>query len=299
MRTLLFFKFRHFFWPCALFLVVLQAQAKDGQASSYASGSVPMASVLASSSMEPGLRLIAMENNRLKNELTWSFGGKSQQGWGIYIPLIRRLIADAGRDDVHRFTLSVAQWQNSKKQAPTGLVNSDTWSTMVAAWQAARVKNIVEPHAEQLLVAPTPDFYDPARPEELRKVERETYAAYKRMIAAAVADPSSGLKASPDGGLESGEKYLTIVSAYRSQEYQNQLRRNSPHSGRAGLASHSPHLTGRALDLYVGGEPVNTATANRAIQVKTPAYLWLVQNAEKFGFHPYFYEPWHWEYCGS
>jgi LAS superfamily LD-carboxypeptidase LdcB len=27
------------------------------------------------------------------------------------------------------------------------------------------------------------------------------------------------------------------------------------------------------------------------------AYRWLVRNAERFGFCPYFYEPWHWEYC--
>ena len=26
--------------------------------------------------------------------------------------------------------------------------------------------------------------------------------------------------------------------------------------------------------------------------------MWLVQNADKFGFRPYFYEPWHWEYAG-
>jgi LAS superfamily LD-carboxypeptidase LdcB len=50
------------------------------------------------------------------------------------------------------------------------------------------------------------------------------------------------------------------------------------------------------LDLYVGGSPVDTKDSNRAIQVNTPAYRWLVQNAERFGFRPYFYEPWHWEY---
>ena len=37
-------------------------------------------------------------------------------------------------------------------------------------------------------------------------------------------------------------------------------------------------------------------TQTRAIQVKTLVYQWLVRNAERFGFRPYFYEPWHWEY---
>jgi D-alanyl-D-alanine carboxypeptidase len=41
---------------------------------------------------------------------------------------------------------------------------------------------------------------------------------------------------------------------------------------------------------------VSTADANRAIQVATPAYGWLARNAHRFGFRPYFYEPWHWEY---
>ena len=67
-------------------------------------------------------------------------------------------------------------------------------------------------------------------------------------------------------------------------------------AGTAGLAMNSPHFTGRALDLYVGGDPVDTRDSNRAIQVNTPAYKWLVRNAERFGFRPYFYEPWHWEY---
>ena len=66
----------------------------------------------------------------------------------------------------------------------------------------------------------------------------------------------------------------------------------------AGLAVNSPHFTGRALDLYVGGEPVDTRDSNRAVQVQTPVYQWLVLNADRFGFRPYCYEPWHWEYVG-
>ncbi len=77
------------------------------------------------------------------------------------------------------------------------------------------------------------------------------------------------------------------------------LRRQSPNAGRAGLAVNSPHFTGRALDLYVGGQPVETRDDNRAVQVQTPVYQWLVRNAARFGFRPYFYEPWHWEYVGS
>ena len=114
------------------------------------------------------------------------------------------------------------------------------------------------------------------------------------MIAAAAKDLKLPLDA--DGKITASEKSLKIISAFRSPEYQQKLRAQSPNAGRAGLAINSPHFTGRALDIYVGGDPVSTKDANRAIQVNTKAYRWLVKNAENFGFIPYFYEPWHWEY---
>jgi LAS superfamily LD-carboxypeptidase LdcB len=116
------------------------------------------------------------------------------------------------------------------------------------------------------------------------------------MIAAALADPTLKLAHTSASELAPGEKYFKIISSFRSREYQEELRRKSPNSGSAGLAVNSPHFTGRALDIYVGGDPVDTKDSNRAIQVDTPAYRWLVHNAERFGFRPYFYEPWHWEY---
>src|ERR671914_863566 len=116
------------------------------------------------------------------------------------------------------------------------------------------------------------------------------------MVSTGAADPSSGLKVTSTGELAPEEKFLKIISSFRSREHQDRLRQQSPNSGRAGLAVNSPHFTGRALDIYVGGDPVDTKDSNRAIQVNTPAYRWLVRNAERFGFRPYFYEPWHWEY---
>jgi len=103
----------------------------------------------------------------------------------------------------------------------------------------------------------------------------------------------------PRTELAPAEKYLKIVSSFRSHEYQERLRKQSPNAGRAGLATNSPHFTGRALDLYVGGEPVETKDSNRALQIQTPVYQWLVRNSERFGFRPYYYEPWHWEYTGN
>lgn len=237
-------------------------------------------------------------NSQLKHELTWAFGGKQQRGWYLYVPLITRLIEtdnDAAGGD---FASALARWQKSEGLRADGVLDDETLYRIVSKWQDARLKDKTEPRPDQLLVAPVADFYDSSRPDELRQVERETYAAYKRMVAAAVADPSLGLKKTKVGELAPEEKFLKLISSFRSREYQERLRQQSPNSGRAGLAVNSPHFTGRALDIYVGGDPVETKDANRALQVQTEVYKWLVRNADKFGFRPYYFEPWHWEYVG-
>lgn len=229
----------------------------------------------------------ATTNVTLRNDLTWTFGGKQQRGWYLYDLLIGKTLNTKHDPITSNFAASVASWQKRRGIRADGVLEQDALMAMVSQWQGNRLKNRAPATPDQLLTAPPSDFYDPSRAEELRQVERSTYAAYKEMIAAAKDD----LK------LEHTSSYLKIISSYRSREYQENLRRKSPNAGSAGLAvNNSPHFTGRALDLYVGGDPVDTKDANRAIQVNTPAYRWLVQNAERFGFRPYFYEPWHWEY---
>jgi LAS superfamily LD-carboxypeptidase LdcB len=238
----------------------------------------------------------ATANAQLRTDLSWTFGGKPQRGWYIYIPLINRLINTRKDSASPEFASAVARWQQKAGLTPRGILDEETLYAMIKAWQEVRLKDRSPATPDQLLLAPISDFYDPTRTEELRQVERKTYAAYKRMVAAAVADHSLGLAHNSRGELAPQEKYLKIISAFRSREYQDKLRRESPNSGPAGLAVNSPHFTGRALDVYVGGEPVDTRDSNRALQVETRVYQWLVRNAERFGFRPYCYEPWHWEY---
>ncbi|MDT7806644.1 MAG: zinc D-Ala-D-Ala carboxypeptidase [Acidobacteriota bacterium] len=241
----------------------------------------------------------AARNTLLRYELSWAFGGKTQRGWYLYTPLISRLLATDGDAATGDFASALSRWQKTTGLEPNGVLDDETLLRMVTEWQGARLKNKEYARPDELLVAPTSDFYDASRPDELRQVERETYAAYRRMVAAAAADPTLGLKRTASGELAPDERFFKIVSAFRSREYQENLRRQSPNSGRAGLAVNSPHFTGRALDLYVGGEPVETKDVNRALQVQTAAYRWLVRNADRFGFRPYYYEPWHWEYVGG
>ncbi len=240
----------------------------------------------------------ARSNAQLQTSLDWSFGGKRQHGWNLYTSLIGELIGIRSGAAAREFVVRLSLWQEQNGIEPTGVLDNETWSQMVSRFQSRRITSRPYAASGHLVTIPTWDFYDPTRAEELRSAERETFAAYKRMVAAATADPSLGLQVGRDGQLAADERFLKIISAYRSREYQDQLRRQSPSSGRAGLAINSPHTTGRALDLYVGGEPVSTKDENRAVQTRSAVYLWLVKNAARFGFRPYFYEPWHWEYVG-
>lgn len=241
----------------------------------------------------------AAANAELSYDFAWTFGGKQQHGWYLYAPLLSRMLAVDDAPASKGFAIALARWQQTAGLNPTGVLDEETLGTIISKWQAARIKNRDLAQPDQLLTVPATEFYDPERLEELRQVEKITYAAYQRMLAEAIKDPSLHLQHDVNGKLAPAEKYLKIISSFRSREYQEKLRRESPNAGRAGLAVNSPHFTGRALDLYVGGDPVDTKDTNRALQIHTPVYLWLVRNAERFGFRPYFYEPWHWEYVGE
>jgi hypothetical protein len=229
----------------------------------------------------------AEQNARLKFDLNWTFGGRRQRGWYLYMPLIQRLLETSAAPETNAFALALANWQRSEGLASTGVLDQQTWMKMVAVFQSRRIKNRSTTAPEALTLVPASEFLDSERPEDLRYVDRQAYAAYQELVEAATTELS----------LSSNENWLKIISAFRSTAYQAMLRRQNPGSGRAGLAINSPHFTGRALDLYVGGEPVSTDDRNREIQINTKVYQWLVMNAERFGFYPYFYEPWHWEYC--
>ena len=271
----------------------LSARSSHGQASrpkntSRIKPAVPERATSTKAANSAAFAAAATQNVQLRNELSWTFGGKQQRGWYLYDLLIGKTLDTQDDATSSDFAAAVASWQKRAKLHADGVLDQDAFMRLVSQWQSDRLKTRGLADPSQLVMGSPSDFYDPGRAAEMRQVERNTYAAYQKMVAAAHADPS--LKIGPR------DKYLKIISSFRTPEYQNQLREKSPNSGSAGLAVNSPHFTGRALDLYVGGDPVDTKDSNRAIQVNTPAYRWLVRNAERFGFRPYFYEPWHWEY---
>ena len=101
---------------------------------------------------------------------------------------------------------------------------------------------------------------------------------------------------------------LSVVSAFRSYDYQALLIRQKLERGRTLaeiLAVNAPpgcseHHTGRALDIGTPGcPPVDE------VFEQTEAYAWLQRHAGDCGFslsyprgnpHGYVYEPWHWRF---
>jgi D-alanyl-D-alanine carboxypeptidase len=278
-------------------VVAFAARGSRGQAPTTKTEPVVKSTLSTGASKTKGASVAsaaAVENQLLRDQLIWTFGGKQQRGWYLYDALLGETLGTKDDSLTNDFADAVAKWQKRRGLAASGILDEPSWMAMVSQWQSNRLKNRTSATPDQLVTAPPSDFYDPLRAPELRQLERETYAAYKKMLATAIDDLKLQHTASDE--LAPQEKYFKVVSAFRSREYQDELRRKSPNSGSAGLAVNSPHFTGRALDLYVGGDPVDTKDANRSIQVNSQAYKWLVRNAERFGFRPYFYEPWHWEY---
>ena len=165
----------------------------------------------------------AARNSTLRNEVNWTFGGKQQRGWYLYDLLIGKTLSTQQDSDGDDFAAAVASWQKKRRLSPTGVLDEQSFMAMVSQWQSDRLKNRAYAEPNQLTIAPPLDFYDPSRAPELRQVERDTYAAYKKMVAAAMEDPTLNIKPS--------DKYFKIISAFRSREYQDQLRRKSPNAG--------------------------------------------------------------------
>ncbi|MEO6334801.1 MAG: hypothetical protein ABIO91_07435, partial [Pyrinomonadaceae bacterium] len=197
----------------------------------------------------------AAENAGLRSSLSWTFSGKTQRGWNIYVPLISQAIGVDAGPDTPEFALALSVWQGNAGLLETGVLDEATMESFRTYWQSRRLGRFERSADDALLSAPIVEFFDPTRSTDMLQLERETYAAYKKMVAAASKDLGHELRLTKDGELAPEEKFLRIVSGYRSPEYQDALRRKEPNAGRGTLAKNSPHSTGHAIDIYVGGEP--------------------------------------------
>src|SRR5688572_12353182 len=71
----------------------------------------------------------AAQNATLRNSLSWAFGGKTQTGWTIYVPLIAHTIGTESTPDSNEFALAVSDWQSRAGLPETGVLDRSTLET--------------------------------------------------------------------------------------------------------------------------------------------------------------------------
>ncbi|KAK0332445.1 hypothetical protein LTR94_024865, partial [Friedmanniomyces endolithicus] len=183
--------------------------------------------------------------------------------------------------------------------SPTGLFDAATFQVMRGLWQERRPFVMARLRQE----CPEPPAINQlgylVEAEEhadrlTRLLRRDVLDAYRRMAAAAREEVPE-IKADPE--------LLQIFSGFRDPEADAARCAQQGNCDGLRRAVCSAHRTGTAVDLYVGQAPGlgvdSTSLANREFMARGPAYRWLVENAGRFGFVPYVYEPWHWEYVAQ
>ena len=245
----------------------------------------------------PSFAETAHVNAQSMTDAAWSVAGPVERGWRVYAPLVAREVRTSCKADQAGFARAVARWQGAHGLAATGVVGLDTLRAMYLIW--LRRRPFIAATRNGACPPPSPDDQlILLRPEESYKgkvvrLHVRALDAYRRLVAAARAELPS-LKGDP--------RVLSVFSGYRGPDEEAVRCSTGGACGTAAKARCSAHRTGMALDLLLdaslGSPPDATDDDDRARQVQSPAYRWLVANADRFGFVPYPYEPWHWEFAG-
>ena len=240
----------------------------------------------------------AQANAASLRTLAWSPFGRAETGWETYAPLIAREIRTACDPASPGFAAALAAWQSAQRLTADGVLTAPVFN---------RLKGVVQTRRAFVQLSARGVCPNPPAEGALAGAERaEGYAgkaiqlrpgalaAYRRMAAAARAQ---------DRAVAADPRNLTIFSGYRSPAADAERCAREHNCNGVVRATCSPHRTGLAMDLYVGQAPGfgpdSTADPNRLFMSHTAAYRWLVANADRFGFVPYPFEPWHWEWTGE
>lgn len=227
--------------------------------------------------------------------LAWAPFGRAESGWEAYAPLVAREVGSRCAPDSAGFASAYAAWEHGQGLAADGIFKPDDFRRMLATLELRRP--FVQQSSKGLCPdAPPESALSAAAPgETLWKkpilLRTGALAAYRRMVAAARSQ----------GFAQRGE-VLKLISGYRGPA--EEASRCADGGCNTVTRAHcSAHRTGLALDLYLdhapGQDPTATADANRIAMAHSPEYRWLVAHASDFGFLPYPYEPWHWEWTGE
>jgi len=243
----------------------------------------------------PAWRPAAAANRRSLTELAWAPFGQAETGWATYAPLVAQEIGTPCPPESAGFAERYARWQTRQNRAADGIFKPEEFDPLRDAL-ALRRPFVQLTARGRCPAAPDEASLAAARPDEgyrgkVVRLRPGTLAAYRRMVAAARRD---GVALQPPA--------LQLISGFRGPAEEAAGCADRACSG-PGRARCSAHRTGLALDLYLepapGAEPTSSAEANRRRLSQTPEYRWLAAHARAFGFLPYAYEPWHWEWTGE
>jgi hypothetical protein len=243
----------------------------------------------------PSFEAAAKRNAESLHVLDWKPFGVAERGWRIYAPLIAREIGTPCPAEAPGFAAALAAWQTAKDQPATGEMSAEVFEAMRVAWMVRR-PFVLATRDGTCIAGADPSELEPLAAEEAYggKAILLDPRALKALRALREAAKSEVPAVAED------DRLLRVISGYRSPA-ENEARCANGACGGPGLAKCSPHRTGLALDFYLGSasgfDVASTAQENRVWQAQTPTYRWLAQNARRFGFIPYPYEPWHWEWA--
>lgn len=219
--------------------------------------------------------------------------GTVETGWRIYAPLIAAAAGTDCEPTSPGFARALAGLQGSLGVRPAdGRFTPATWAAVYRRMQAAR------PLA-RMIAADCPPPPDASLLTQLKPSESYgkpifvlsgAAAAFRKLRAAALADARFARQ----------PRLFTVFSGYRDPQADAARCAVEGNCDGRRRAVCSPHRTGAAVDLYLGIDPPDSTAypARRAIAL-SPAYAWLVRNAQRFGFVNYAFEPWHWEWTGN
>lgn len=240
----------------------------------------------------------AFANAISEYSLEWSPFGTTEWGWVTYLPLLQNELGTDCDANTPAFAAALAAFQTRHALTPTGIFDQPTFLTLKGVLQERRPFVMARVRDECPDPPPIRELGYLVESEEhadrlTRLLRRDVLDAYRRMVVAARVEVPQ---------VRNDPERLQIFSGFRDPEAD--AARCAAERNCDGLrrAVCSPHRTGTAVDLYVGellGMGVDsTNPASRLHMTQEPTYRWLVRNAGRFGFVPYIFEPWHWEYVG-
>ncbi|MEO8114382.1 MAG: D-alanyl-D-alanine carboxypeptidase family protein [Phenylobacterium sp.] len=240
----------------------------------------------------------AAANSASLRTLAWAPFRRPEIGWETYAPLIAREIGTACGPETQAFAAAFAAWQVRQRLPADGMMSDAGFTRLKGVMEGRRpfvllnAQGICPPGADEAgleLSRPGEGYggmHIPLRPA--------TWVAYRAMVAAAKAE---------DPRIAADPNNLTLFSGYRSPDATAARCAAEGGCNSMARANCSAHRTGLAVDIYVGQapgfRPDSSADPNRLHMTQQPTYRWLLANASRFGFVPYPFEPWHWEWTGE